>query len=158
MTVTKIERVARNLSAHLATTWEDLPKDVQDYWKDRASVALRAVLEEDDQSAVAITTARRQGFKQGFQKGLIEGLVTAQRVVENVLYDPRSIAEILVEEHLDDDVVRVLEPNDTELVEQVAAVLFENRNPGALWEHAASINQVGWRSAARATIEALRQP
>jgi hypothetical protein len=62
---------------------------------------------------------------------------------------------------IDDGVVRVLDPDDTELVEQGAQTLWSKGLPhdaGLVWDLLPETAREHYRVGARAVIEALRQP
>jgi hypothetical protein len=56
--------------------------------------------------------------------------------------------------------VRVLDPDDTELVERVARGLFLEAHPGseAGWDAPGVMGKAAWYTRARAVIKVLRQP
>jgi hypothetical protein len=63
-------------------------------------------------------------------------------------------AKRLLEQATADGVVRVLDPDDTELVNRIARVICYGTEPPGI----AATAPEPWRRTARAVIEALRQP
>jgi hypothetical protein len=77
---------------------------------------------------------------------------TLAKAVSTALRDRVTIADYLI----DSGVVRVLDPDNTELVEHVAREMWAAHSGGLVWD--ARAPKEPWVCMARAAIVALRQP